>query len=93
MFSCAIFYRRIYAEVLSVPPADIRRRYERSLKNLAAVSKLADFVLVLDNSSVRRAMRRVLEARQGKVVFRQRKLPNWLRPVVNQVGWEESKKS
>ncbi len=77
----------------SVPPADIRRRYERSLKNLAAVSKLADFVLVLDNSSVRRAMRRVLEARQGKVVFRQRKLPNWLRPVVNQVGWEESKKS
>lgn len=84
--------QRKFAGGHSVPPADIRRRYERSLKNLAVVSKLVDFVLVLDNSSLRRAMKRVLEVRQGEVVFRQRRLPNWLRPVVNQAGWEGSKK-
>ena len=61
-----------------VPAADIRRRYQRSLGNLAIVYERADRLLVLDNSSVRSRMKRVLEVNQGSVVFRQRRLPKWL---------------
>jgi predicted ABC-type ATPase len=61
-----------------VPAADIRRRYQRSLGNLAIVYERADRLLVLDNSSVRSRMKRVLQVNQGSVVFRQRRLPKWL---------------
>jgi predicted ABC-type ATPase len=61
-----------------VPAADVRRRYERSLRNLAVVYQLADRLVVLDNSSVRKRMKRVLEANRGTVVFGQRRLPKWL---------------
>jgi predicted ABC-type ATPase len=60
-----------------VPAADIRRRYQRSLGNLAIVYERADRLLVLDNSSVRSRMKRVLQVNQGSVVFRQRRLPKW----------------
>jgi predicted ABC-type ATPase len=65
-----------------VPAGDIRRRYERSLRNLVDVSRFAELVLVLDNSGVRRPMRRVLEVRRGTIVFRHRRLPKWLRPAL-----------
>ena len=61
-----------------VPASDVRRRYERSLENLAVVYGLADRLLVLDNSSVAKRMKRVLEVNCGNVVFRQRRLPKWL---------------
>lgn len=61
-----------------VPAADIRRRYQRGLGNLAIVYERADRLVVLDNSSVRKRMKRVLEVNQGSVVFRQRRLPKWL---------------
>ena len=60
-----------------VPAADVRRRYERSLRNLPLFFRLADAVFVLDNSST--TMKRVLEARRGEVAFRARRLPTWLR--------------
>ncbi|MGH7813158.1 MAG: AAA family ATPase [Candidatus Binataceae bacterium] len=65
----------------NVPPADIRRRYERSLNNLAAVCEALDFLIVLDNSSARIPMRGVLEAHQGRTLFKQRIFPKWLRPA------------
>lgn len=63
----------------SVPAADVRRRYSRSLKNLADIYHTASRVVVLDNSSARQPMRRVLEAHEGRIVFRLRSLPKWLR--------------
>jgi predicted ABC-type ATPase len=63
-----------------VPAAEVRRRYERSLGNLALVYKLADRLVVLDNSysSTPNRMKRVLEVDRGRVVFRQQRLPKWL---------------
>lgn len=60
-----------------VPPQDVRRRYDRSLRNLAIACTLADLVVVLDNSG-RRPMRRVLVVRRGLVAFRHRRVPKWL---------------
>jgi predicted ABC-type ATPase len=60
----------------NVPPADVRRRYSRSPKNLAEIYPTASRVLVLDNSSSRPpTMRRVFEADEGRIVFR-RRLPS-----------------
>jgi len=61
-----------------VPPADVRRRYRRSLVNLANVFGIADRLVVLDNSSSRTPMRRLLETNRGQVIFRQRRPPKWL---------------
>jgi predicted ABC-type ATPase len=68
----------------NVPPADVRRRYARSLENLASLYQTADRLVVLDNSSSAssarpKPMTLVLEAHQGRIVFRQRSLPRWLR--------------
>jgi predicted ABC-type ATPase len=68
-----------------VPAADIRRRYSRSLKNLASVYRTVNRVLILDNSSPRSPMRRVLEAHEGRIVFRSQPLPAWLRKYLSQV--------
>jgi predicted ABC-type ATPase len=65
-----------------VPPNDVRRRYERSLRNLSAICESVDRLLVFDNSSIRKGMKRVLEMSHGKVVFRQRRLPKWLGQAV-----------
>lgn len=62
-----------------VPAADVRRRYGRSLGNLARVFKLVDRVIILDNSSVRNRMKRVLEVYRGNLVFKARRLPKWLK--------------
>jgi predicted ABC-type ATPase len=61
-----------------VPVADIRRHYARSLKNLAILWRTASRILVLDNSSARQPIKRVLEVREGEIVFRLRRLPKWL---------------
>lgn len=61
-----------------VPPEDVRRRYERSLQNLADVCDIADRLIVFDNSSARLPMRRVLELNHGRVLFAQRRIPRWL---------------
>jgi predicted ABC-type ATPase len=69
----------------NVPPADVRRRYSRSLKNLADVYRIAHRVVMLDNSSARQPMRRVLEAHESLIVFRLRRLPKWLRENLDQI--------
>jgi predicted ABC-type ATPase len=68
-----------------VPTADVRRRYSRSLKNLAEIYPTANRVLVLDNSSARQPMKRVLEANDGRIVFRLRRLPMWLRESLDPI--------
>ena len=61
-----------------VPSTDIRRRYSRSLSNLAQLWRTASRIIVLDNSSARQPIKRVLEMREGELVFRLRRLPKWL---------------
>jgi len=63
-----------------VAAADVRRRYQRSLENLAAIYQLADRLVVLDNSSssTPNRMKRVLEVDRARMMFRQRRLPKWL---------------
>lgn len=68
-----------------VPAADVRRRYSRSLKNLAHLFQSADRMVVLDNSSKRQPMRRVLETHEGRTVFRVKNLPKWLRVSLGSV--------
>ena len=53
-----------------VPASDVRRRYERSLRNLPVMFRLADHVLVFDNSFAEGRMRTLLVARQQRIVFR-----------------------
>ncbi len=62
-----------------VPAADVRRRYQGSLRNLLVVYQMADEVLVFDNSSAREPMRRLLEARAGRMLFKASRLPSWPR--------------
>jgi len=73
---------RVHQRTLSgghdVPAADVRRRYERSLRNLAIVYQLADLVMVFDNSSVQRRMKKVLETQRGEIIFRAPRLPGWV---------------
>ena len=52
---------------------------------LGSADLAIDLVLILDNSSVRQPMRRILEVRHGTVVFRHRRLPKWVRSVVEAV--------
>jgi predicted ABC-type ATPase len=63
-----------------VRAADVRRRYQRSLENLAAIYQLTDRIVILDNSSslTPNRMKRVLEVDHARVVFRQSRLPKWL---------------
>lgn len=62
-----------------VPPSDVRRRYQRSLKNLPVFFRLADTVSVLDNSSTKHPMKMVIEARSGQITVRTQRLPTWVR--------------
>jgi predicted ABC-type ATPase len=73
----------------NVPSADVHRRYSRSLKNLVEVYPTADRVVVLDNSSARQPMKRVLEAHKGRIVFRMRSLPGWLRGSFDPIPKEQ----
>ncbi|WP_424664917.1 zeta toxin family protein [Candidatus Binatus sp.] len=68
-----------------VPPEDVRRRYRRSLANLAVISKIADRLVVLDNSSSRTPMKRLFETDRGQIVFRHRSLPKWLIGALNPI--------
>jgi predicted ABC-type ATPase len=59
-----------------VPDEDVRRRYERSLANLAAAVAVAHEARLYDNSG--ELPRLVLEARQGIIVWRDDKQPAWV---------------
>lgn len=60
----------------SVPEADVRRRYTRSLANLARALRSADVGRVYDNSGD--SHRLILIARAGVIVWRAEPLPHWI---------------
>jgi predicted ABC-type ATPase len=59
-----------------VPDDDVRRRYERSLANLPDVIRAADRAVLYDNSEG--AQRKVLEVREGRVVWSTAEVPDWV---------------
>jgi predicted ABC-type ATPase len=60
-----------------VPEADVRRRFARSLANLAQAPPLADMARLYDNSG--EGHRLVLIAKAGVVVWRAQQTPGWVR--------------
>lgn len=60
-----------------IPEEDIRRRYERSIKNLAVASKIADRTYVFDNTSEFTQLLEINE--RGQVRYLLDKLPEWAR--------------
>jgi len=58
-----------------VPDVEVRRRYTRSLANLAEAIRLADIAEVYDNSGDEH--RALLVARAGVIVWRKTPLPRW----------------
>jgi predicted ABC-type ATPase len=62
----------------TVPESDIRRRYERSLRNLPMALALADIALILDNTKRDPGFRLVMDVRERQTVFRADPLPTWL---------------
>ncbi|MGO9605836.1 MAG: zeta toxin family protein [Candidatus Binataceae bacterium] len=64
-----------------VSPAVVRRRYERSLRNLNGNCKRMDRLVAFDNSSEVDRMKLVFESHGGRIVFLHRPLPKWVRSV------------
>lgn len=60
-----------------VPPADVVRRYSRSMENLQEALRIVDRAFIFDNSKGRHKLAVTLE--QGVVRFRTRHLPDWLK--------------
>lgn len=63
-----------------VPIADIERRFDRSLAHLALAMKVADRVLVLDNSD--RRTRLLLSTENGRTKHITRRLPTWAKKAI-----------
>ncbi len=61
----------------AVPPADQRRRFDRSLDNLAPAARIADSAVVFDNSSAERPYELVAEIERGQVRAAVQKMPSW----------------
>jgi predicted ABC-type ATPase len=61
-----------------VPPADIARRYERSMENLPKALLLADWATILDNSNALEPFRLIARIRSGRVTHLAGRRPEWL---------------
>ena len=61
----------------AVPPADQRRRFDRSLDNLAPAARIADSAVVFDNSSAARPYELVAEIERGQVRPAVQEMPAW----------------
>lgn len=63
-----------------VPIPDLLRRFPRSQDNLHTATKLADRVLLFDNSGTRRQL--ILSQERGRVKFRAATPPQWVLPYL-----------
>jgi predicted ABC-type ATPase len=75
---------RVAAGGHAVPAEDIRRRYERSLVNAAAATRIADSTVLFDNS--REGCRKLAEVECGIVTWVAPELPDWARRVLSALG-------
>jgi predicted ABC-type ATPase len=66
----------------SAPPSRVRATYAASTTNLLRPLREFDVVTVYDNSRRGKSPIRVLEAAAGRITFRARRLPAWLRNIL-----------
>jgi predicted ABC-type ATPase len=67
-----------------VPDTDVRRRYQRSLANLPEALRIADRAILFDNSEG--AHQKMLEVRQGRIVWSATKVLHWADSVRAALG-------
>ena len=65
-----------------VPSDKLVERYPRILKNLQDALRELPHVWVFDNDDLRKPYRRVVQARNGKVLELWRPIPKWLQPLL-----------
>lgn len=65
----------------AVPPADIKRRFGRSMTHLAQAIQIAHRVLLIDNSSKR--LRLLVSCENGRVKHISAHLPRWVQTVAD----------
>ena len=84
--SVALCLARVHERVESgghhVPAADVARRFDRSLENLARSFELANRVFVLDNSGEKRRL--LLSVEQNAVKYRSKNLPAWAKAIIQE---------
>lgn len=70
---------RILRGGIAVPPADIERRFGRSMTHLAQAIQIAHRVLLLDNSG--KKLRLIVSCENGHVKHISAHLPRWIQTV------------
>ena len=75
---------RVAAGGHHVPDEDVRRRYERSLANLAEACRISSEATVYDNSGDVR--RKVLEVTSGRIVWIADSPPEWIQKLLQQIA-------
>ena len=76
--------KRVLGGGHNVPEADVRRRYDRSLENLAAAADLAHHVLLFDNSTEQGY--RLLGIISPPVAQWFESLPLWVLPLMQRLS-------
>ena len=65
-----------------ISEVDIRRRYDRSLKNLPRLIELADMVSVIDNTVI---PVQLIQFEASRLVFKRDPLPDWVTVNLSQL--------
>ena len=65
-----------------VPAEKLKSRFPRTVANLLAAIRELPHVLIYDNSDLRRPFRRVAAFHKGRLVYRSKRFPQWLKPLV-----------
>ena len=64
-----------------VPAGKLKSRFPRTLANLKAAIRELPHVLIYDNDDLRRPFRRVAVFRNGRPVYRSKRVPKWFNRV------------
>lgn len=67
----------------NVPPADVTRRFARSIENLPGLVSMADRAFIFDNSGKRRRL--LLSMENGKAKFVSKRIPSWAQDSIDAI--------
>ncbi len=65
-----------------VPSDKLTARFPRTMANLRLALEVVDEAWVFDNSDLRHPYRKVAMAKQGRIVYKARRIPEWLKVVL-----------
>ncbi len=65
-----------------MPTEKLKSRFPRTLANLQAAIRELTHVLVYDDTDLRRPFRRIAMFHTGRLVYRAKLVPDWLKPLV-----------